>query len=214
MAGEDRRLKTEAIAADLRGRILSGSYAPGDRLRLEQTAREFGVSITPVREALLKLQAEDLVELQPYRGFVVAPLSPEDIDDMFWVQANIYGRIVERCAKNVQPADIAALTEINNREPADITEWEMEFHLVLNTIAGARKLENLLGHANRYTPFGTYTSAPGWHHTARGDHEQLLAALAVNDPESARIAIAREYEHAREALAQVSAHDHLVQSSD
>ena len=146
------------------------------------------------REALLKLQAEDLVELQPYRGFVVAPLSPEDIDDMFWVQANIYGRIVERCAKNVQPADIAALTEINNREPADITEWRWSSISSLNTIAG-RNLRTFSA-MRIATPFGTYTSA-GWHHTARGDHEQLLAALAVNDPESARIAIAREYERLR-----------------
>jgi len=60
----------DEVATALRERIMSGDLRPGARIRLEEVAAQLGVSITPVREALLTLRGEDMVELQPRRGYV------------------------------------------------------------------------------------------------------------------------------------------------
>src|SRR5690606_26011206 len=75
----------DEAAARIRELILDGRVRPGERLRLERLALEFGVSVTPVREALKSLRSEGFVVLEPRRGFVVAPLSKRDVRDLFWV---------------------------------------------------------------------------------------------------------------------------------
>ncbi len=79
---------SDDVAAHVRNLIMSGGVRPGDFVRLDETAAELGVSVTPVREALLTLRGEGLVELVPHRGYVVSPLDRSDIDDIFWLQAD------------------------------------------------------------------------------------------------------------------------------
>lgn len=86
MLGTRLQLSDEA-AARIRELIMDGRVRPGDYLRLERLALEFGISVTPVREALKSLRSEGFVVLEPRRGFVVAPLSKRDVQDLFWVQA-------------------------------------------------------------------------------------------------------------------------------
>src|SRR5512139_3404364 len=109
MAVERPQLADEVVA-HLRDRIMSGELRPGERIRLEDVAEQLGVSITPVREALLTLRGYDMVELQPRRGYVVAPLSRQDILDVFALQAHIAGDLAERIAERVTPAELAELT--------------------------------------------------------------------------------------------------------
>jgi len=62
---------------------MSGKLRPGTYIRLDETAAELGVSITPVREALLKLRGEGMVQLEPHRGHFVLPLTRQDVNDIF-----------------------------------------------------------------------------------------------------------------------------------
>src|ERR1700686_4324352 len=80
---------SDEVAGHLRAAIMSGSLRPGTFIRLDETAAELGVSVTPVREALLKLRGEGMGQLGPHGGHVVLPLTPQDIDDIFWLQATI-----------------------------------------------------------------------------------------------------------------------------
>src|SRR5205807_8906231 len=80
---------SDEVAGHLRAAIMSGALRPGTFIRLDETAAKLGVSVTPVREALLKLRGEGMVRLEPHRGHVVLPLSRQDVDDIFWVQAII-----------------------------------------------------------------------------------------------------------------------------
>src|SRR5215831_12141198 len=73
----------EEIHALLRERIVAGRVLPGSRLPDVQLAGELGVSRTPVREALLRLVREGLVENDPHRGFFVAPLSRQEVLDTY-----------------------------------------------------------------------------------------------------------------------------------
>src|SRR5512139_3740092 len=80
---------SDEVATRLRADIMTGTLRPGTYIRLDETAAALGVSITPVREALRTLRGEGMVQLEPHRGHVVAPLSRRDVEDIFWLQAAI-----------------------------------------------------------------------------------------------------------------------------
>ena len=106
---------SDEVATHLRALIMSGRLRPGERVRLEEIAEQLGVSITPVREALLTLRGEDMVELEPRRGYVVAPLSKQDIIDVFTLQGDIAGELAARATARLTPADLAELSTVDKR---------------------------------------------------------------------------------------------------
>jgi DNA-binding GntR family transcriptional regulator len=192
---------SDEVAAHLRGLIMSGRIRPGERVRLEEVAEQLGVSITPVREALLTLRGEDMVELEPRRGYLVAPLSKQDILDVFTLQGDIAGELAARAASHITDAQLAELSAIDTRlmrvtrarRVADIEHLEFDFHRAINRLAEARKLSWLLRTATRYTPARLLSSDPGWRATMRTDHEALLAAFAGRDPGVARAVMSRHF---------------------
>jgi DNA-binding GntR family transcriptional regulator len=74
---------TSQLIVRLRDRILAGTYAPGSALRQDTLASEFGTSKIPVREALVQLQSEGLVNIYPNRGFQVRPLASSELEEVF-----------------------------------------------------------------------------------------------------------------------------------
>ncbi|GAA1532771.1 GntR family transcriptional regulator [Dactylosporangium maewongense] len=199
---------SETVASLLRDRIMSGQLRPGSRIRLEQVAEETGLSITPVREALLMLRAEDMVELQPRRGHVVAPLSRQDIIDVFGLQGHIAGELVARVATVITPAQLDELRAVHQRlakaaqarQASKVEQLEFEFHRGINRLADARKLSWLLRAATRYTPTRFYAADAAWRAAMVTDHETLLAALAANDADAARPVMARHFTDGAERL--------------
>jgi DNA-binding GntR family transcriptional regulator len=195
----------DEVATHLRGLIMSGRLRPGERVRLEEVAEQLGVSITPVREALLTLRGEDMVELEPRKGYVVAPLSKQDIVDVFTVQGDIAGELAARAAVRLTAEHLAELSTVDRklartRKPEDLEPLEFEFHRTINRLAGARKLSWLLHAATRYTPGRLLSSDPGWRATMRTDHAALLAAFAAGDPDAARAAMSRHFSDGADRL--------------
>ncbi len=192
---------SDEVAAALRGRIMSGELRPGARIRLEEVAAQLGVSITPVREALLTLRGEDMVELEPRKGYVVAPLSEQDVVDLFRLQGDIAGELAARLAERITAAERDELTladralqrAARTRKVTEIEQLEYEFHRTVNRMAQARKLSWFLHVATRYTPARFYAADPGWRDAMRADHQALLAAFAAKDPVVARAAMARHF---------------------
>jgi DNA-binding GntR family transcriptional regulator len=80
-----------ALAENLRDAILLGEYVPGQNLRLEEIAKRFDVSTTPVREALSDLADEGLVTIFPHRGANVTRLSPEELQEIYEIRATWRG---------------------------------------------------------------------------------------------------------------------------
>jgi DNA-binding GntR family transcriptional regulator len=197
----ERPQLSEEVATTLRGRIMSGELRPGDRIRLEEVAAQLGVSITPVREALLHLRGEDMVELEPRKGYVVAPLSKQDILDVFQLQGDIAGELASRVAGRITDGQLDELSLVDKalaratkaRRAAEIEKLEFDFHRKVNRLAEARKLSWFLHTATRYTPARFYSSDPGWRAAMRSDHEALLAAFAARDPQAARAAMIRHF---------------------
>ncbi|MFG1779597.1 GntR family transcriptional regulator [Micromonospora sp. NPDC049051] len=199
---------SETVAILLRDRIMSGQLRPGERIRLEEVAQETGLSITPVREALLMLRAEDMVELQPRRGHVVAPLSRQDILDVFSLQGDIAGELAARVAVSITPAQLDDLRQQHERlrraaqarQISKVEQLEFEFHRSINRLTDARKLSWLLRTATRYTPSRFYAANPEWRAGMIADHEALISALEAHDPETVRPVMARHFTDGAERL--------------
>ncbi len=169
---------------------MSGTLRPGTFIRLDETAAELGVSITPVREALLKLRGEGMVKLEPHRGHVVLPLTRQDIEDIFWLQATIAKELATAATEHITDAEIDELDRINDAlgaaigfsDAETIAGIEFAFHRVFNQASGRIKLAWFLLNAAHYMPVLVYAADPQWGAAAVDNHRQLVAALRRRDP--------------------------------
>ncbi len=181
---------SDEVAGHLRAAIMSGSLRPGTFIRLDETAAELGVSITPVREALLKLRGEGMVQLEPHRGHVVLPLTRQDIDDIFWLQATIARELADAATVHITDAEIDELDRINDAlgkavgssDAETIAGLEFAFHRVFNQAGGRIKLAWFLLNAAHYMPVLVYAADPEWGAAAVDNHRKLITALRRRDP--------------------------------
>jgi DNA-binding GntR family transcriptional regulator len=180
---------SDEVAGHLRAAIMSGALRPGTFIRLDETAAKLGVSATPVREALLKLRGEGMVQLEPHRGHVVLPLSRQDIDDIFWVQATIAKELAASAAQQITDPeidDLERLTDVLTTAVAAadieaIAATEFAFHRAFNHATGRIKLAWFLLHVARYMPLMVYAADPEWGAAAVQKHRQVVAALRRRD---------------------------------
>jgi DNA-binding GntR family transcriptional regulator len=184
-----RAQMSDEVAGHLRAAIMSGTLLPGTFIRLDETAAQLGVSITPVREALLTLRGEGMVVLEPHRGHVVAPLSRRDVEDIFWLQATIAKELATAATSRITDDGIAELERLNEELAATvetgatdaIAAAEFRFHRSLNHTTGRIKLAWFLLHVARYMPPMIYAADPRWGVEAVQNHRELIAALRRRD---------------------------------
>jgi DNA-binding GntR family transcriptional regulator len=97
----------------IRSDILSGVLKPGERLREEDLVRRIGVSRTPVREALRRLEADGYTIVQPNRGAMVPHYSKRDVDEIYGLRALLEGHAARRAATRVKPEHIERLETLS-----------------------------------------------------------------------------------------------------
>lgn len=179
----------------LRRAILSGAFAPGERLSLNRLANQLGVSVMPVREALVSLANEGLVETEANRrGFRATPLERQDVDDVYELHAYISGLLAHRAARVITDKDVDALKDIHREfcevaETLDTTvthqaleDLNDQFHRRLNAIAQGTRLKWFLRLTSRLTG---YVNVEGWCGATLNDHPKIIAALETRDAERA-----------------------------
>ncbi len=140
------------VAERLRARIFAHELAPGSWVDEQALAAEYGISRTPLREALKVLAAEGLVVLKPRRGCYVSQPSEQDLDDIFPVIALLEGRCAQEAAVRAKPADLERLATIHRQlerhaaaNDADrFFEANQSFHDLLQELAGNRWLQQLI----------------------------------------------------------------------
>src|SRR4051812_22557630 len=173
----------EDVARHVRRRIFAGTYAAGQYIRLDQLAAELGVSVTPVREALLVLAAEGLLLQQPRRGFVVVPVTVRDLTDVANVQAHIGGELAARAAVTIAGAQLRELEEIQSEleeayssgDDDRAVRLNHEFHKAINIAADSPKLAQLMSQITRYAPESVFPTIVGWPDLSTEHHRKLLA---------------------------------------
>lgn len=105
---------SEEVAGRLRAAIMTGDLRPGEYIRMDETAAQLGVSVTPVREALLTLRGEGMVDAVPHRGYAVAALSRKDVEDIFALQSHLAVELAKAAAARITPEQADALAELND----------------------------------------------------------------------------------------------------
>lgn len=187
--GVRREQLSDEVAGRLRVDIMTGTLRPGTYIRLDETAAQLGVSITPVREALRTLRGEGMVQLEPHRGHVVVPLTRTDVEDIFWLQGTIAKELAATAAERITEAEIDELEELNEAlaaaieraDPREISHAEFAFHRAFNLSTGRIKLAWFLLHVARYLPGRIYAGDPKWGAAALTGHRELIAALRRRD---------------------------------
>ncbi len=189
----------EDVARIVRRRIFDGTYTAGTYVRLDHLAEGLGISVTPVREALLELKAEGLLEQQPRRGFVVRPVTVRDIADVSDVQAYLGGELAARAAAGITDVQLDELASIQSdleaAYAADDGERAVrlnhEFHRANNVAADSPKLAQLMSQVTRYAPESVFPTIAGWPDESNRHHRRLLDALARRDQALARTAMSQ-----------------------
>jgi DNA-binding GntR family transcriptional regulator len=187
---------TSQLIVRFRDRILSGTYAPGSPLRQDSLAAEFGTSKIPVREALVQLQAEGLVDIFPNRGFQVRPLAGAELDEVFKLRLQIEPTAVALGAKVATAADHLAaqdaLEQLNTAtaagEFASSGRLNRAFHLLLIVPrlqpVAAEILSRLHTLAQRYVQ--AHLRPEGRAKRATREHATLLKAWRLGHSKDAR----------------------------
>jgi DNA-binding GntR family transcriptional regulator len=181
----------EQVAAYLRNAIFSGALSPGDRVDPDALSQDLGVSRQPVREALIALAAEGLVERPPRRHTIVAELHREDILDHFASYGLLTGLAAERAASTLSEAELAALTDLvakmdTTASPTVQAQLNLVFHTTINRAGASKRLKALLRLLNRSIPSLFFEMTPHWSEMADKQHHTILAALQERDGPRAR----------------------------
>jgi DNA-binding GntR family transcriptional regulator len=195
------RTVSAAIAEQLRDAVLAGSYGSGEQLRQDALAATFGVSRIPVREALLQLEAEGLVQIVPHKGAVVTGLSRAEVDDVFELRAVLEVRLLRRSAERLTAEDFAALEAIQAAfagaiDRRDSSSWgrlNARLHTALYSRADlprtASLVANLLTASERYTRIQLSTKA-AWRR-AQAEHGEIIGLCRAGETDAACELMAR-----------------------
>ena len=146
---------SEIAYKEIRARLLSGEFKPGQKLSESDLSEDCGVSRTPVREALRRLALEYFVRIEPNRGAFVIDWSREDIEDMFEMRSMLEGLAARKAAERASEYHqkkmaqiIEKLDEIADLNTpsmrADFVEENRNFHDALFEASGSRKLMEII----------------------------------------------------------------------
>lgn len=191
----------DTAADHIREQILSGEFRPGSKVDQDEIAITLGISRLPVREALIELAQEGLVESIPRRGSFVVELDPDDILDHFRVYGMVAGMAARRCAERIDQAGLDRLRELHDQmkvatEPGRQMALNFEFHRIIHVAGGSRQLRSILSYLGRALPMGMFRHTPEWEAMAESHHGLILSALQARDPEATAAGVER---HLRDA---------------
>jgi DNA-binding GntR family transcriptional regulator len=184
-----------AVAVDvIRQAIAEGRLEPGERLKEEELARVFGISRTPIREALLVLQAEGLVVAAANRGASVRSYQADDLNDMYRLRALLEGHAAQRAAATITPDQLEVLQESVERfvqlRLDDVGELVKENAVFHDTILDAARSERLRGMVRQVVPLPIQYRSWMWYSRKQLElschyHRKILESLEARDAQRA-----------------------------
>ena len=222
--------KADDIAGLIEEAIVSGELAPGSVLRQEQLSERFGVSRTPVREALRRLAALGLVSFEPNRGVRVRTLSYQDLREAFLVRAELEALITQEAARKLTDEDLEELEqceltftrltrEVRSQEPGSarrslMADWmhaNHAFHDVLYRVADMPYVESVAKGARR-----TFSGPTVWapvddelerlYSRNQAEHRAIRGALVAGSVAGARELAHEHVMHSFELLTTILEH--------
>jgi DNA-binding GntR family transcriptional regulator len=211
LVGRGQLVQNASVAATelIREAILDGRLEPGSRLKEEELARELGISRTPVREALLILQSEGLIETTPNRGAIVGTHDADDLVDLYQLRALLEGYAARQAAARVSDEEIGLLREscdrfdlIASNDVRELVKENLLFHSSIHAAAGSVRLTEMLRRVIElplvYKSYAWYP--PDQKRISAHYHRQITNALSVRDAERAELVMREHVFEARDLL--------------
>lgn len=212
-SGGKRQPYADRLRLDLTNRILSGALLPGTRLDEQSLAAEYGVSRTPVREAMRQLAATGLVEARPHRGVVVATVTRQQLSEMIETLAELEAACAGLAAERMSEAARHDLASAHSAmaDTADIGQYHrmnLDFHARIydgcrNTFLAdsTRDLRNRVSILTQFQ-FQSFGRVAASH----AEHAEVVAAIVDGDSERARSAMRAHMQSTNRAFVDLVAH--------
>src|SRR6056297_11083 len=193
-----------SVYNELRQRLVDGRLKPGQRLREIELSDMLGVSRTPVREAIKRLESEGFAVYASRRGSIISELTPEQAAELYAVREILEGSAANFAARYASESEIQVLEHLLEKhrdageDPEALSQINRQFHHMMYRTAHNRYLLGLLSTAQDYMLLLHKTTyhAPGRARTALEEHRRIVKAIKARDHAAAEAA-ARE--HIREA---------------
>lgn len=200
----------EVVCEALREAIRNGVLKPGERLMEIQLAEELGVSRTPVREAIRKLELEGYVVMMPRRGTYVASMSIRDINEIFEIRTALESLSNGLAAEHITEEELEHLQRllviiggyIKAGDIEKIVETDIEFHDIMYHAARNQRLVGIISNLrDQLTRFRTLSmSYPGRLEATIEEHKAIVEAIANGDRKMASKAAEKHMENSEKTL--------------
>ncbi|CAM5463155.1 GntR family transcriptional regulator [Thauera sp. 28] len=204
----------QEVAERLRQRIYSHELAPGTWVDEQALAEHYGISRTPLREALKVLASEGLVTLKPRRGCYVTEISERDLDEVFSVMSMLEGECARASAMRATDGDLTRLraihADLEKAAAADdidgFFEANQNFHRSLQEIADNRWLLHVIEDLRKVIKLSRHHSlfSDGRLEQSLEEHRDILGALLARDGERAEQLMRHHIRSGRAALARIA----------
>lgn len=205
-----RRLLGGEVYGTLRRMIVQGEFEPGTKLRETQVASMFGVSRTPVREAMQRLQYDGLLTIRPgYPGRVTAP-TVDDIEEIYPLMASLEGLAARLATPHLSDGDLGYMDEFTRtmahharrRETEELLAADNKFHAVLHRASGNGRLQRIVTELRtRMARFEyIFFSSPQAVRASLKRHQKLVRVLRRGNPAIAQHSLEQQWDLGRRAL--------------
>ncbi|MCB1482103.1 MAG: GntR family transcriptional regulator [Rhodobiaceae bacterium] len=190
----ERRTLYDELVERVRGLVVEGALQPGEKIPERELCERFGVSRTPLREALKVLASDGLVQLTPNRGATVARLTVEDLEDVFPVMGALEALAGELACHNITDEQIAEIQDVHRKMVAcyearmlpEYFQLNQRIHELILEAAGNRTLSaqySSLAQRIRRARFMANASDARWKQ-AVSEHEEIISALESRNGEA------------------------------
>jgi DNA-binding GntR family transcriptional regulator len=203
----------QEVAERLRQRIFAHELQPGHWIDEQKLAEQYGISRTPLREALKVLASEGLVELKPRRGCYVTEISRQDLDDIFPLMAMLEGRCAAEAVAKARAVDITELKKILEALESAAREGRIdgffeanqEFHKKIQQLSGNRWLLSVIQDLRKVLKLSRLhsLSLEGRLQQSLDEHRLIMAALESHNASEAERLMHDHLLSGREALAKM-----------
>lgn len=184
----------EKVYEYLKSTILSGRFNPGERLTEEHLARRIGVSRTPVREALHKLELEGLIKPLETRGFIVSGDSRDEVEELFEIREILEGHALRVISEKISEEALEQLDgliekaegALRRKRSDEVFRWNTKFHDLLHSLLKEkRQLHRLMVNLRKYVLRHRKDTLqfPNGARRAIDGHRKIVLVLRLRDPD-------------------------------
>lgn len=205
----NQKTKMDQIVELLREAVLTGEFSSGARLLQDELAERFNTSSTPIREALRQLQAEGILEHNPFRGVQVAEVKMDDVREVYMVRAVMESFITRLAVPYLNTARVEQLEALQREmrefvatnELSSLRKTNYEFHLLIYEASNMPYSIKIIKSLWAQSPWDALYVLPGRAAKSLEEHERILTAIADQDAKLAGQRVQEHIEYAASALA-------------